>query len=189
MKRNQVVLFYGMPASGKYTIAKKIQEKCGGVLLDNHYFYDLFDNITEVPNDQKQWYEFSGRVIRVRDAFLNVLRKYYPQKTPVRYIFTSVILSGETFPARLQKFARDIHADFIPIELTVRSDVLLARCNTEMRRQRKKISNPEKYGKLLEQWMPKAFHSRSPNRLVLDSSELTTDATFNQIKKHLKQFD
>ena len=39
MKRNQVVLIYGLPASGKYTVAKKIQEQLGGVLLDNHYLY------------------------------------------------------------------------------------------------------------------------------------------------------
>ena len=187
MKKNQVVLFYGMPASGKYTVAKKIQETYGGVLLDNHYFYDLFDNITEVSDEQ--WHEYTGRVVKVRNAFMDVLRKYYPQKTPVRYIFTAVIFGGEKFPARLQKFARDIHADFIPIELNVSKAELLARCNTEMRRQRNKISNPESYSKLLEQWMPKAFHSRSPNRLILNSSELTSDATFDQIKKHLKQFD
>lgn len=189
MKRNQVILLYGMPASGKYTVAKKIQEKCGGVLLDNHYFYDLFDNITEISNEQKQWYEFTGRVIKVRNAFMDVLRKYYPQKVPVRYIFTAAILSGESFPARLQKFARDIHADFIPIELAVQPDVLLARCDTEMRRQRKKISNPENYSKLLKQWMPRAFHSRSNNKLVIDSSNLSSDETFAKIKKHLKQFD
>ena len=187
MKRNQVVLLYGMPASGKYTVAKKIQEKCGGVLLDNHYFYDLFEHITEVSDEQ--WYEYSGRVIKVRNAFMDVLRKYYPQKTPVRYIFTSVILSGESFPARLQKFARDIHADFIPIELNVSKEELLARCDTEMRRQRNKISNPEKYSKLLKQWMPRAFHSRSNNKLVIDSSNWSSDETFAKIKKHLKQFD
>ena len=36
MKRNQVVLIYGLPASGEYTVAKKIQEQCGGFLFDNH---------------------------------------------------------------------------------------------------------------------------------------------------------
>ena len=187
MKRNQVILLYGLPASGKYTVAKKIQEKCGGVLLDNHYFYDLFTGITEVPDER--WGEFTHYVGLVRNAMLDGIQKFYPTKKPVRYIFTSVIFRGEKIPARLQKFARDINADFIPIELQVTRQELLSRCDTEMRRKRNKISNPETYGKLLKQWMPKAFHSRCPNKLVLDTSHLTEEETFSKIKKHLKQFD
>ena len=187
MKRNQVVLIYGLPASGKYTVAKKIQEKCGGVLLDNHYFYDMFVGITEV-NDENR-HEYFGRVGDVRRAYLDVLRKLYPKKQHMRYIFTSVLLRGETLPARLQKFARDINADFIPIELNVGKDALLERCDTEQRKQRKKIHNKKKYKDLLQDWFPDAFHSKHPNRLVVDSSDLSPDETFQQIKKYLKQFE
>ena len=187
MKRNQVVLIYGLPASGKYTVAKKIQEKCGGVLLDNHYFYDMFTEITEIPSDKR--YEYFGRVGAVRRAFLDVLRKFYPKKQRIRYIFTSVIMTGEKLPARLRKFARDINADFIPIELNVRKDVLLSRCDTEQRKKRDKIHDKKKYNDLLKTWLPDSFHSRSPNKLVLDSSELSLDETFKQIKNHLKKFD
>ena len=187
MKRNQVVLIYGLPASGKYTVAKKIQEKCGGVLLDNHYFYDMFVGITEVTDENR--YMYFGKVGDVRRAFLNVLRHFYPKQKPTRYIFTSVLLSGEKLPARLQKFARDINADFIPIELNVKPEVLLNRCDNEVRRKRKKLHNKEKYNDLLKEWLPDAYHSRHVNRLVLDSSELSLEETFKQIKKHLKKFD
>lgn len=187
MKRNQIVLLYGLPASGKYTVAQKIQEKCGGVLLDNHYFYDLFMGKVEVPDNK--WLDYSVNVANVRKVFLDVLRKYYPKKQPTRFIFTSVILRGEELPAELQKLARDIKADFIPIELNVREDVLLERCDTEMRRKREKISNKEKYQKQLGRWLPNAFHSRNRNKLVIDSSDLTLDETFNIVKKHLKKFD
>lgn len=186
MKRNQVVLIYGLPASGKYTVAKKIQEQLGGVLLDNHYFYDLFTDKIEVPNEK--WSEYSGYVANIRNAFLDTLRKYYPKKHHTRYIFTSVILRGEKFPTRLRKFAHDTNADFIPIELKVDTDVLLDRCDTEQRRQRKKISNKGKYQQQLTRWVPNAFHSNHPNKLVLDSSRLTLDETFAQVKKHLKKF-
>lgn len=187
MKRNQVILIHGLPASGKYTMAKQIQEKCGGVLFDNHYFYDLFVGITEVSDENR--YQYFGKVGAVRRAFLDVLRTFYPKKQHVRYIFTSVLLKGEKLPARLRKFARDIDADFIPIELVVQGDVLLDRCDTEVRRKRKKIHNKGKYNELLKQWMPDAFHSHSPNKLVLDSSKLSPEETFKQIKKHLKKFD
>lgn len=100
-----------------------------------------------------------------------------------------MILRGEKLPKILQKFAHDINADFIPIELNVREDILLTRCDTEARRKRKKLSNKSSYSKLLKQWAPNLFHSRSPNRLVLDSSKLSQDETFKQIKRHLKKFD
>lgn len=187
MKRNQVILIYGLPASGKYTMAKQIQEKCGGVLFDNHYFYDLFVGITEVSEKNRN--QYFGKVGAVRRAFLDVLRTFYPKKQHVRYIFTSVLLKGEKLPARLQKFARDINADFIPIELNVKPEVLLDRCDNEVRRKRKKLHNKEKYNDLLKEWLPDAFHSRHVNRLVLDSSELSLEETFKQIKKHLNKFD
>lgn len=187
MKRNQVVLIYGLPASGKYTVAKMIQNQCGGILLDNHYFYDMFTNLTE-GTDEK-WSEYGHYVFVVRDSFLNVIRKFYPKKQHKRFIFTSVILRGERFPKMLRKFACDIDADFIPIELSVTNDVLLERCDTLARKQRKKLHNKKKYDILLKQWAPNAFHSRSPNKLVLDSSNLSPEETFKQIKKHLKKFD
>ncbi|MBQ6110505.1 MAG: hypothetical protein IJL05_03940 [Alphaproteobacteria bacterium] len=92
-------------------------------------------------------------------------------------------------PARLRKFARDIDADFIPVELAVQGNVLLKRCDTEARRKRKKLHNKDQYNDLLKQWLPDAFHSRHPNKLVLDSSKLSPEETFKQIKKHLKKFD
>ena len=187
MKRNQVILIYGLPASGKYTVAKEIQEKCGGILLDNHYFYDMFNGMVEGTDER--WYDYIHSVSPVRKAFLNVLRNFYPKKKPTRYIFTSVILSGEKLPARLRKFARDINADFIPIELNVQKEVLVARCYTEERKKRKKLHNKEKYNELLKEWLPNAFHSRHINKLVVNSSELSLDETFKQIKKHLKKFD
>lgn len=187
MKRNQVVLIYGLPASGKYTVAKKIQEQCGGVLLDNHYFYDMFVGMTEVNDETRP--EYFDRVGEVKHAFIDVLRKFYPKKQRVRYIFTAVLLRGEKLPARLQKFARDINADFIPIELKVKRDVLLERCDTEQRKKRDKLHNKQKYNDLLTTWFPDAFSSRHPNRFVLDTTELTLDETFSKVKKHLKKFD
>ena len=70
MKRNQVILIHGLPASGKYTVAKKMQEKCGGILLDNHYFYDLFTDMTE-DTDEK-WSEYTEKIAGVRDVCLDL---------------------------------------------------------------------------------------------------------------------
>ena len=187
MKKNQVILIYGLPASGKYSVAKMVQEKCGGVLLDNHYFYDMFIGLTE--GSDENWGKFVWHVGHVRKAFIDVIKNFYPQKQPVRYIFTGVYLRGEKGPAILQKFARDINADFIPIELNVTKEVLLERCDTEQRRKRKKLSNKDKYNKQIEYWMCNKYSSRNPNKLVLDTTNMTLEETFNKVQKHLKKFN
>lgn len=187
MKRNQVVLIYGLPASGKYTVAKEIQKQCGGILLDNHYFFDMFIGMTE--NTDEEWYKYASYVGAVRRAFLNVLQHFYTKERNTRYIFTAALLREERLPARLRKFAQSINADFIPIELKVRPEVLLARCDTKARRERKKLHDKNRYNDLLKQWLPSAFHSRHPNKLILDSSELSLEETVEQIKQYLKKFD
>jgi hypothetical protein len=120
---------------------------------------------------------------------LAVYLLFYPKKHPTRYIFTGVYSRGEKGPARLQKFARDIGADFIPIELTVKKEVLISRCDTSERRKRKKLSDRKKYSNFVEDWMSGAYHSRHVNKLVLDSSEQTAEETFKLVKKYLKKFD
>ena len=98
-------------------------------------------------------------------------------------------MRGEKGPARLQKFARDINADFIPVELNVSKEILLERCDTEQRRKRKKLSNKDKYNKLIEDWMCNKYSSRNPNKLVLDTTNMTLEETFNKVQKHLKKFN
>ncbi len=187
MKRNQVVLIYRLPASGKYTVAKEIQKRYGGVLLDNHYFFDMFIGMTE--NTDEDWYKYASYVGAVRKAFLNVLQHFYTKKHNTRYIFTAALLREERLPARLQKLAKNINADFIPIELKACPEVLLSRCDTEVRIKRKKLHDKNKYNELLKQWLPDTFHSRHPNKLILDSGELSLEETVKRIQQHLTKFD
>ena len=120
---------------------------------------------------------------------MNVLQHFYTKERNTRYIFTAALLREERLPARLRKFAQSINADFIPIELKVRPEVLLARCDTKARRERKKLHDKNRYNDLLKQWLPSAFHSHHPNKLILDSSELSLEETVEQIKQYLKKFD
>ena len=82
VKRNQAVLIYGLPASGKYTMAKQLQEKDGGILLDNHYFYDMFRNIIKVPQERKQ--EYFGKVAELRKVFLDIVKCFQTNRSSGR---------------------------------------------------------------------------------------------------------
>ena len=187
MKRNQVVLIYGLPASGKYTMAKQLQEKDGGILLDNHYFYDMFRNIIKVPQERKQ--EYFGKVAELRKVFLDIVKCFQTNQECTRYIFTSTLIGDEKFPEILEKFAHDIKADFISIGLSASDNILLNRCETEYRKSRKKISNVEKYSKLLPDMKKKNLVCSNKNNFILNTDNMSEQETFEQIVNFLKTFD
>ena len=186
MRKNQVILIHGMPATGKYTMAKRLQEQ-GGILLDNHYFHDMFAHSTEVPKEDLP--EYWKEVGRLKKQFMKILARFYPKSEKVRYIFTSVMLKDEDLLERMEEFATQVHADFIPIELVARDDVLKNRCQADARRARKKISsatNMESFLKEHQDQLPDYTH---PNKLRIDVSTLNEDETFVLIQKHLAKFD
>jgi hypothetical protein len=80
-------------------------------------------------------------------------------------------------------------SDFIPIELKVDVEVLKARCQTEYRKWRKKISNPQKLERVVKEAFSKSPHFEHENKIVIDSSSLSEDETFELIKNHLNKFE
>ena len=187
MRKNQVVFIYGAPACGKYTMAKRLSEE-NGFLLDNHYFHDMFQNLIEVSDDKIDIY-FKG-IGEVKRSFLDIIKQFYPKKNFVRYIFTSCIAEYELDNIlKFQQFADDLNADFVPIELKADLEVLKKRCQTEYRRRRKKMYNPEKLERIVTQSFKKSPDYKHKNKIVIDTSSLNEDETFEKIKKHLKKFD
>lgn len=187
MKRNQVILIYGLPASGKYTMAKHIQEKCGGILFDNHYFHDMFQNIIYVPEKRRP--EYYEKIIMLRATFLDIIKTFYKSKDFTRFIFTSVLLDGDKLPEILKNFADDMDADFIPIGLSAPDDVLLTRCDTPYRKSRKKISSVQKYSKILPNMRSRPFVCKYKNNLIVETGNASENDTLKKILKHLKKFD
>ncbi len=187
MKRNQVILLSGMPASGKYTMARRLCDAGGCVLLDNHYFHDMFSDMIEIPTGQ--WEQYGTMIAPLRQNFLDVLRAYYPRDRQMRYIFTSVVVDGKKYPDELQKFAHDVNAEFIPIELHVSNDVLMSRCQTPDRQMRHKLCDVDRLSGVLDDIADKQYSFSHPNTLVLNTSEMSEDETFAEIERHLKQFD
>lgn len=186
MRKNQVILIHGMPATGKYTMAKLLQEQ-GGILLDNHYFHDMFAYSTEVPKEDLP--EYWKEVGRLKKQFMKILARFYPKSEKVRYIFTSVMLKDEDLLERMTEFAGAVHADFIPIELVAREDVLKNRCQTASRKSRKKISNAVSMENFLNEHREQLPDYTHPNKLRIDVSNLSEDETFALIQRHLGKFE
>lgn len=187
MKRNQIVLLYGMPASGKYTMARRLRDTDGGALLDNHYFHDMFAHITEIPDETRGLY--FHMVAELRNTFLDILRNFYPREKKTRYIFTSVLVTGDTLQERLDTLAQDMDADYIPIELVVGVDTLAARCETEYRKSRKKLANADNLRNAIKTNLSDPLIYDHPNKLTIESDNLSEDETFALIQEHLKKFE
>lgn len=187
MRKNQVVLIHGMPATGKYTMAKRLQQERSGILLDNHYFHDMFVNLIEKSEEELS--DYFSEIGKLKKQFMKILARFYPKSKKVCYIFTSVMLKNEDLLERLEKFAKKVKGDFIPIELTAQEDVLKKRCETEYRKSRHKISNAnnlEKFFKKYENRWPEYEHQ---NKLSIDTTLLNEDETFDKIVKHLEKFN
>jgi len=187
MRKNQVVMIYGAPACGKYTMAKRLSEE-KGFLLDNHFFHDMFKELIEVPDDKKdEYFEDLGKM---KESFWEIIKRFYPKKEFVRYIITSCFTDCEGDKLlKKQAFAASLNADFIPIELKADVEVLKKRCSTEYRKWRKKISNPEKIERVFKEHFSQSPEFEHENKIVIDTSDLSEDETFEIIKNHLKKFD
>lgn len=69
MRKNQVILLHGIPATGKYTLES--------FLLDNHYFHDLLVHKIELSNDDCDLY--FTLVVRLKQQYINILAQFYPK--------------------------------------------------------------------------------------------------------------
>lgn len=185
MKPNQFILIYGPPASGKYTIAKRLKNE-GALLIDNHYFHDIvrpfIENVVFMSPEYKQ------NISKIKTAFYDILRVFYHKTQSTRYIITD--LMDQSQPNKLQYYmdlASDIDAEFIPIELAAKKSILIARCQTPERAIRGKISHPIL---AIDQMKGcKTLKFEHPNKLYINVSNLDENETYARIKKHLQKFD
>jgi len=177
-----------MPASGKLTCAKRLAEAdADTVLLDDHFFFDFVAPFID-NRDYKAWgtAKFHDLAANLRIEFIKILSGFHKDDAPRRYVFTTVLFDPKRIALidALDAFAKDLGGEFFPIYLRVRPDALKSRCATNARAARGKLCRPDQYDSVFGGRFEQAEFSH-PNRLVLDSSDLSEDETFSAIKKHL----
>lgn len=183
---NQVILLYGMPAAGKLTMAKRLAAEENSFLIDNHYFHDFIKPFIGAHNASDIYFD---HISKIKSEFIKMLAAFYPKDRLARYIFTEVIVSPERdlkFVNELAELAQDIGGGFFPIGLYSGLEALKSRCISEERIKRGKMHDPDQYAAIFgENHSFRPLEISHPNRLVIDSSNLTEDETFQKIKEHL----
>ena len=183
-----VIYLIGVPAVGKYTIAKEIARLTGARVVDNQLInlpvFSIigYDGTDTFPFPDGAWEEIE----KIRNAVLTVIRDFCSPNDS--FIFTNVLeADGEEDIAlfrRIEQLVNTRNADFFPIWLTCSPEVLRERKDSPDRRKRFKdtdVTNITKYVKDFE--VLKLSHS---NGLTLDTSEEDPEKLAVRIIKHIQ---
>lgn len=188
MKKSQIILLMGMPASGKLTMAKRIAEN-GGMLIDNHRMHDLVRPFIEKQFDDINRHQYFNLIIKLWNVFFDFLENFHIKSKNVQYVFTNSLWDNtqdlETFK-NFEQLATKMNADLIPITLFSRPEILVSRCNTAARESRGKLADGDLLKNLLDK--NQLLNIEHSNAITIDVSDIDENATFEKITKHLEIF-
>lgn len=181
---NKVILLYGPPACGKYSVAKKLSEKSGAYLLDNHHFNNVIMPFTDINSQTLP--DINKGIYKIRRAFFDVVAKHHKKEEQKDYIFTNVLLKSwadKKALRELQSFAKKQNYEFVPVELKCSTDVLLQRVDTQERKKRYKLTDANILKSFLSD--TKFLDIKHKNKICVDVSNLSLDESLQEIEKRL----
>ena len=161
----QPTMFYlvGMPAVGKYTIAKELAGLTGARLVDNHSIANVIFNLFDLDGIRPLPEGIFGPVGKVRQAVLDALTNLAPRE--LSYVFTIVLLGGD--PAEAEHFHKMVEVAeqrgslFVPVLLRCQTGELMLRAANESRVQRLSLIHiwwePKKVGETVTEPGPSTF--------------------------------
>ncbi len=188
---NTIIYLIGIPAVGKYTVAKEIGRMTGAKIVDNQLintpvFSVLgYDGTDAFPFPHGAW----AQIGKIRRAVLAVIRYYCPPDAS--FVFTNTLDAREPLDkvwfSRIERLARQRGARFFPVWLTCEAAVIRGRKDTPDRRARLKdidLTNIRRWSEEVE--VLKVPH---PNALTLDTSYCQPTQTAQRILEHVQRAD
>jgi len=185
---NTIIYLIGIPAVGKYTVAREIGRMTGAKVVDNHLINTPvfsvigYNGKSTFPFPQRAW-EHIGKI---RGEVLTVIRDFCPPDDS--FVFTNVL--GAKDPdakacfRRIERLAKHRKAGFFPIWMTCDAETLRQRKNTPERRARLKDIDLTTISWWLEEF--EVLKINHPNALTLDSDHWRPGQTAERILKHVK---
>lgn len=142
---NNVILLYGKPSTGKFTIAKHIKElieKNGKTcfVFDNHFFNDIVFPYVDVSQHMNKICE---NVYKIRKIFLDTLTTCSNYKDTT-IVFTNVLIDTEDDRKSVEQlidFANKINAKFYSIQIVADNESILDWCINEDRKTKQKLTD------------------------------------------------
>jgi shikimate kinase len=184
-----VIYLIGIPAVGKYTIAKEIGRLTGAKVVDNQlinlpvFSVIGFDGKDTFPFPEEAWTEIE----KIREAVLTVIRDFCSPDDS--FVFTNVLQAydegDEALFRRIETLALTRGSGFFPVWLTCRPEVLRERKDSADRRERFKDTDVTNITRYVEEF--EVLKLPHPNALTLDTSEEGPKTLARRIINHIQK--
>ena len=185
--QNAIIYLFGVPAAGKYTVAKKISELTGARLVDNQLinipvFSILgYNGKDDFPFPSAAWEHISA----IRTAVMNTIRECCPPDES--FVFTNVLEQGDPNAerqfGRLLELAEQRNATFVPVRVLCDFDDIRRRKENVDRKERYKdtdLTNIPTYENDYE-----VFRTDHKNGIEINTSKLTASESAEAILTHI----
>ena len=185
---NTIIYLIGIPAVGKYTVAKELGRVTGAKVVDNQLintpvFSVLgYDGTDAFPFPRGAW----SQIEKIHRAVLTVIRDLCPPEAS--FVFTNTLDAREPLDhawfRRVERLARQRGARFFPVWLTCEAAVIRRRKNTPDRKARLKdidLTNISKWSEEVE-----VLRVPHPNALTVDTSSREPSETAQLILEHVQ---
>jgi predicted kinase len=185
--RNTIIYLIGIPAVGKYTVAREIGRLTGARVVDNQlvntpvFSVIGYDGTDAFPFPRGAW----AQIGKIHRAVLAVIRDYCPPEAS--FVFTNTLDAREPLDhvwfRRIERLARQREAGLFPVWLTCEAEVIRRRKNTPDRRARLKdidLTNIRRWSEEVE-----VLRVPHPNALTVDTSRRSPRQTARLILEHV----
>jgi predicted kinase len=189
--RNTIIYLTGVPAVGKYTVAREIGRMTGAKVVDNQLIN--FPVYSVIGYDDTANFRFppgaSVYIEKIQRAVLAVIRDFCPPDDS--FVFTNVLDAkapgDKAWFRRIERLARRRKAGFFPVWLTCEAEMIRQRKDTPERRARRKDSDLTTITWYLEEF--ETLRMPGPNALTLDTSHCAPEQTAQRILEHVQRTD
>lgn len=184
--RNTIIYLIGIPAVGKYTVAREIARLTGAKVVDNQlvntpvFSVIGYDGTDAFPFPAEAW----THIDVIRAEVLAVIRDLCPPDDS--FVFTNVLendASSRALFATIEELAAQRSAAFYPVWLTCEAEELRERKATPDRKVRLKDIDLSSIPRWLQE--VEVLRVDHPNALTLDTTHRTPTGTAEAILQHI----
>ena len=185
---NTIIYLIGIPAVGKYTVAKEIGRMTGAKVVDNQLINTPvfsvvgYDGTATCPFPQGAW----AHIETIRRAVFAAILEFCPPDAS--FVLTNVLDArapgDKALFRRIERLAQQRKAGFFPVWLTCEATMLRQRKDTPERRARLKDSDVTTIAWWLQEF--EVLRVPHPNALTLDTSHCEPGQTALRILEHVQ---
>ena len=186
--RNTIIYLIGVPAVGKYTVAREIGRMTGAKVVDNQLINTPvfsvvgYDGTDAFPFPKGAW----AHIEKIQRAVLAVIRDCCPPDES--FVFTNVLDArapgDRAWFRRIERLAKQRRAGFFPVWLTCDAETIRQRKDTPERRARLKDIDLTTISWWLQEF--EVLRVPHPNALTLDTSHCGPGQTARRILEHVQ---